>query len=363
MVFRETASPLEALAWIAAGDAFDVAVLDMQMPELDGARLAAEIRKTRDARTLPLVLLASLGHRDIAQSTADFAALLTKPIKPSQLLDALVSVLLEPGSRPIQAVSAPADQLFDVTMGQRLPLRILLAEDNATNQKLAMQLLGRMGYAADLVADGREAVEAIESREYDVVLMDMQMPEMDGLEATRHIRLRHGQGRPPYIVAMTANAMQGDREMCLAAGMDDYVSKPIAITSLIDALTRGAAATLQHESGVVLDEATLARLRAMGGSDQQFFAELIGTFLDDAPQLLRQLRQALAAGDAQTVRLVAHGLKSNGAEFGAMAFSDLCKDLELMAKSGQLDGAAALLDRIEASYESVAAALRAERDR
>jgi signal transduction histidine kinase/DNA-binding response OmpR family regulator/HPt (histidine-containing phosphotransfer) domain-containing protein len=396
MPYQATGSPREALAWIQEGESFDAGILDMQMPEMDGATLAAEIHKSRSAQTLPLVMLTSLGQRDAG--AGEFAALLTKPIKPSQLFDALITVLADaPRSASARVAQPPAERVFDATMGERLPLRILLAEDNATNQKLALHLLARMGYRADLAANGHEVLAAMERRDYDVVLMDMQMPEMDGLEATRQIRQRWGVGRPPRIVAMTANTMQGDREICLAAGMDDYVSKPIRLPLLVEALERGAEAirTLrdadaaangapaaacaigvlggpggpgapgpdaggaEQEADGVLDQAALANLLAMGGSDPQFLAELVGTFLEDAPQLLSQLRAAVAAADAATVRLVAHGLKSNGAEFGALAFSELCKELEAMGRVGQLDGAEALLARVETSFGPVAAALRA----
>jgi CheY-like chemotaxis protein/HPt (histidine-containing phosphotransfer) domain-containing protein len=379
--YRETASPREALVWIREGEHFDVGVLDMQMPDLDGIALAAEIRKLRDAQALPLVMLTSLGQRGTAQDTAAFAALLTKPLKPSQLLDALMTALTH--QRPPREVARAAPEpAFDATMGQRLPLRILLAEDNLTNQKVALQLLGRLGYRADLAANGRQALEATEKQEYDVVLMDMQMPEMDGLDATRQIRARRGPSTPPYIVAMTANAMQGDREACFAAGMNDYVSKPIVPPALMAALERGAEATReQARAGTMapaaasavdaapdgatggnghapmLDETALASLRAMGDGNPEFLSELIGTFLEDAPRLLGQLRQAVGAGDAATVRLVAHGLKSNGAEFGATAFSDLCKELETKGRASDLDGAEALLSRIEATYAELSEAL------
>jgi signal transduction histidine kinase/DNA-binding response OmpR family regulator/HPt (histidine-containing phosphotransfer) domain-containing protein len=397
MAYRETASPKEALAWIEQGEPFDAAILDMQMPEMDGIALAAAMRRSRDAQTLPLVMLTSLGQRQVDQQVAELAALLHKPIKPSQLFDALVQVFSH-RPRPVEAPRPPAETVFDATMGKRLPLRILLAEDNATNQKLALQMLSRMGYRADLAANGREVLAALERRAYDVVLMDVQMPEMDGIEATRQIRQRLGQGQPPHIVAMTANALEGDREACLAAGMDDYVSKPIRLPALVSALERSAQAAQavgskegstqgngrssgtqgstegstqgSAEPGGSLPEAAsaapgprdpaiAATLRALSGGDSQFLAELIETFLEDAPKLLRQLRDAVGTGDASTVRLVAHGLKSNGAEFGALAFSELCKDLEARGRAGQLDGAAALLAQIEAAYDHVEAELQA----
>jgi PAS domain S-box-containing protein len=248
MLPQEAASGAQALALIRRGDPFDIAVLDMQMPEMDGVQLAAEIRRYRNARSLPLVMLTSLGRTKAAEDK-EFAAHLTKPIKASQLYNVLAGIFVEERRRvpePASPTPAPASErpahpaapTFDRQLGQRVPLRILLAEDNLLNQKLALKILERMGYQADVAATGREVLEAVHHQAYDVVLMDVQMPEMDGLEATRQIRQQWPNPAGPHIIAMTANAMQGDREMCLAAGMDDYVSKPIQVTELQAALER-----------------------------------------------------------------------------------------------------------------------------
>jgi CheY-like chemotaxis protein len=273
-------------------------------------------------------------------------------------------------------------------MAHQWPLRILLAEDNTTNQKLALRLLARMGYQADVAANGLEVLEALKRQAYDVVLMDVQMPEMDGLEATRHIRRGWPEARQPRVVAMTANAMQGDREMCLAAGMDDYLSKPIRIEELVGALSQsqpleaGQAGPLELEGtpggntppppgpppeargqaepasrAAVLDRAALQNLLAVVGGEFDYLVELIDSFLEEAPQLLAELDQHVAGGDAAGVRRVAHSLKSNGADFGARAFSELCKELEMVGKSGDLGSAAGLAAQIGAEYARVALAL------
>ncbi|MEO8313013.1 MAG: response regulator, partial [Caldimonas sp.] len=232
MESRDTESPGEALRWLEAGERFDLAILDMHMPEMDGMALARRIRDVD--RKLPLVLFSSLGRREAGDTESLFAAYLAKPMRQSHLFDTLVGLLAhESVARPAAGPSAPQ---LDPGMAARHPLRILLAEDNVVNQKLAMRLLQQMGYRADLAANGIEAVESVERQVYDVVLMDVQMPEMDGLEATRRITGRWPDGRRPRIVAMTANAMQGDRELCLAAGMDDYVVKPIRVGALVEAL-------------------------------------------------------------------------------------------------------------------------------
>jgi len=235
MLPRDTALPAEALEWIRRGAPFDVAILDMQMPEMDGLMLATAIRQERDAQALPLVMLTSLGQQEAKVDIAEFAAFLTKPIKASQLYDALMDVFAqEKWSR--EKRDAAAKPQFDPEMGQRLPLRILLAEDNAVNQKLALRLLERLGYRADVAGNGLEVIESLQRQTYDVILMDVQMPEMDGLDATRHIHQDFSANVRPRIIAMTAGAMKEDRESCLEAGMDDYVSKPIRVNELTEAL-------------------------------------------------------------------------------------------------------------------------------
>jgi CheY-like chemotaxis protein/anti-sigma regulatory factor (Ser/Thr protein kinase) len=230
MSVHDTEAPEKALE-ILMRDSFDLAILDMHMPSMDGATLAARIREA--GQSLPLVLFSSAG---ISKEVSDglFAARLAKPLRQSQLFDTLVTLLVHDAA-PRQSAAA-AKSRIDPQMASRHALRILLAEDNVVNQKLALRMLQQMGYRADLASNGIEAIECVARQTYDVVLMDVQMPEMDGLEASRRITARWSAGRRPRIVAMTANAMQGDREMCLAAGMDDYLSKPIRLDELVEAL-------------------------------------------------------------------------------------------------------------------------------
>jgi signal transduction histidine kinase/CheY-like chemotaxis protein/PAS domain-containing protein len=399
MLPEATALPLEALSWVREGRPFDVAILDMQMPVMDGLSLAQEIRQLEasgksenrtQASKLPLIMLTSMGRRDLPEDLVEFAGFLTKPIKPSSLFDTLITVLTGRPTRVVKRDDREAPG-FDAAMARKLPLTILLAEDNATNQKLALRLLARMGYQADLAANGLEAVEALKRQPYDVVFMDVQMPEMDGLEATRHIRRGLPGARQPRVIAMTANAMQGDREMCLAAGMDDYVSKPIRVDELVAALSKSRPLALDTasdgassvegapggdgasgaqddtpppspsgaaETGAAdLDPAALGNLLSIVGGEFDFLVELIDSFLEDAPKLLAELDQFVAAGDASGVRRVAHSLKSNGADFGATTFSGLCKELELQARAGALEGADAQAAQIAAEYDKVEAAL------
>jgi PAS domain S-box-containing protein len=224
-------APSRALALIESGERFDVGVLDMVMPEMDGRELAREIRRYRSESDMPLLLVTSLGRLPQAREADGFSAQLAKPLKASQLYDALMRVLADRG-----VDEAPA--AADAAGAEISPLRILLAEDNAVNQKVALALLKNMGYRADVVWNGVEALEALERQPYDVVLMDVQMPELDGLDTARRICERWPAGRRPRIVAMTANAMQEDRDACFAAGMDDYVAKPIRPDALAEALRK-----------------------------------------------------------------------------------------------------------------------------
>jgi signal transduction histidine kinase/DNA-binding response OmpR family regulator len=230
------ASGAEALQLLQHGETFDLALLDYHLPEMDGVELAQEIRQ--QAAKLPLVMLSSglLTNKPVSETHgALFAKFLAKPIKPSQLFDRLLEVFDEGYSAQQRAEKV---SLATIRLGERVPLRLLLAEDNLVNQKVALRLLEKLGYRADVAANGLEVVAAVKRQRYDIVLMDVHMPELDGLAATQQICQTWSRAERPVIIAMTANAMQGDREECLAAGMDDYISKPVKIEELEAALER-----------------------------------------------------------------------------------------------------------------------------
>jgi CheY-like chemotaxis protein len=336
----------------------------MQLPEMDGLALAREIRCYRDEGALPLVLLTSIGRLRDARGAPDFSAQLTKPVKASQLYEALVRILAgEPATE-----WTPRDAADASTSGTA-ELRLLVAEDNPVNRRLALALLGSLGYHADVVESGQEVIDALERRVYDVVLMDVQMPVLDGIEATRRIRGHSPPGAGPTIIAMTANAMQGDRDACLAAGMNDYLPKPIRIDELSRALARchrvedGRAESAPCPDDVV-DRAALETLAsALGGGDEGWEAvgALIDAFLEDAPTQIADIRDAIKRGDAIEVRRVAHALKSNGATFGAGRFSEQCQGLEALGRQGDLSGAPVVLERADQAWGHVTEALEAVR--
>ncbi len=351
--------PSEALALVEAGEPFDVAVLDMMMPEMDGLALGAEIRTRRSEQDLPLVLLTSLGRLPEDQWSGVFSAQLAKPFKASQLYNTLLRLLT--GSERAQEtaeVAADGEQAMS-------SLRILLAEDNAMNQKVALRLLERLGYRADVASNGLEALAALERQPYDVVLMDVQMPELDGLDASRRICEQWPPESRPHIIAMTANALPEDREACFSAGMNDYVAKPIRADELAAALKRVRPlrnrAAVSGEGEINLEAAALQNLRDLGGVD--FLIEVVDLFLADAPALMTSLRSSLERQDSDELRRAAHTLKSNGSTLGATAFAELCRTVEQHARDGRLDGLSQLVDQIEQEYralEDTLASLRSE---
>jgi CheY-like chemotaxis protein len=331
------------------------------MPEMDGLTLAREIIQVLGAETMPMIMLSSSGSAEAGVRKMPFAAYLTKPVKPSLLYDALVKAF---GREREAAPSEQSGELqFDSQMAARLPLRILLAEDNAVNQKLALRMLERMGYRADLAGNGLEVLQALHRQTYDVVFMDVQMPEMDGLEATRQIRAERPGDTRPHIIAMTANAMREDREVCLAAGMDDYLSKPIRVNEMIKALKncspfqKPIAEEAAAPAKVEPVELGLEKLQELADGDRTFLLEMVNIYLEDAPKLLKDARAAIVTGNAQSLRLAAHSLKSNSVEFGATQLSDLAQELEMMGKAGTLEGAYEKFLLVEQAYARVELAL------
>jgi CheY-like chemotaxis protein len=239
----------EALSLVRQGVPFDAAIVDTQLPDAGCANFVQELQENAgrkgplwkdDVSSLPLIALSHIGRAGRNADRSLFAAQLTIPIKSSQLYNALNAVL---GIRLAHAGSTSSKSKTVRNMADQLPLRILLAEDNVINQKVAQHILGRLGYLPDVVANGREVIEALSRQAYDVVLMDMHMPEMDGMQATQLVRKQFPQSHQPAIIALTADAMQGDRERCMAAGMDNYLSKPLRIEELSEVL---ALTAVQH---------------------------------------------------------------------------------------------------------------------
>lgn len=367
MLTQTASSGMEALQ-ILQQEQFDLAILDMQMPKMDGLSLAAEIRKQPNLQKLILVMLTSIDKSQISQQTVeslDLALVITKPVKQSHLYRLLDEILCQ---QPAPVKHSPVKQ--DVKKQQiaaRSPLRILLAEDNAVNQKVALYVLQQIGYQADVVSNGLEVLEALNRQAYDVILMDVQMPKMDGLTATRQILAQSAAPRP-RIIAMTASAMQGDREACLDAGMDGYLSKPIRIEELEIALQAVAGGKKAIDCALtgeikgamqVLDPEALKALQAMFGENAASIVnEMIDCYLEDAPQYLSAIAQAIIDKDATKLHYASHTLKSSSATLGAMKLSNLCKELETHSRNGHTGDGLSQLAQLQAQYEQVKAALQ-----
>ena len=353
---KAAASGAEALAILNGPDPVDVAILDMQMPEMDGLNLATEIQKRFGERSIPLIMLTSLGYR-LQNRTNLFAAYLNKPIKPAQLYRVMIDLFT--GTDDTLQKFTPHSEL-DHQLGQKHPLRILLAEDNLVNQKVALGILNRIGYRADVAASGTEVITALKRQQYDVILMDIQMPEMDGLKATHYIRRTLDPAYQPTIIALTANVLKNDKEIYLTSGMDSYLSKPIRIPDLVKILEQCHPLSPKmkvngHGSALPnFDHAMLAQFKELMGSDgDEMMAELITLFLEDTPKQINTLEQSLKPADPEQLRQTSHALKSSSASLGALGISALCAELEAIGKQGSTLGAAERISRIQAEYHGV----------
>ncbi|MEB3339543.1 response regulator [Okeania sp.] len=367
MVSQAVSGGEEALDILKSGEKFDVAILDIRMPRMDGISLAREIRQLPPFEKLPLVFVSSLGEIESANITAniDSSVYLNKPIKQSQLEKILIGILtgnVVDSTRKIELES-------NVKLAETLPLKILLAEDNVVNQKVAVNILKNLGYRADIVANGFEVLVALHRQFYDVVLMDVQMPEMDGLSATQHICSEWVKEERPRIIAMTANAMQGDREKCLNAGMDDYITKPVRREALITALSKCSALQKEivkaekvdiTESEEAVDTGVLEELKEMAGNDSEMVVEIIDCYLEDSPKLLDEISQAVQEKDSELLRTSAHSMKSSSASVGAIKLSQFCKKLEYIGRGGTTEGANVIFSEAKEEYVRVEAALRNE---
>ncbi|GAB4535887.1 MAG: hypothetical protein Tsb0014_23220 [Pleurocapsa sp.] len=362
----------KALEAIAQGIVFDLAILDMQMPQMDGLSLARAIHQQENYRDLPLVMLSSLGKQEIIQQAQDvkFAAILNKPIQQSQLYQVLTRAC---GGQLVKVKTTDRTFVQDC-LAESLPLNILLAEDIVVNQKVALLILQQMGYRADVVSNGIEVLEALRRQVYDVILMDVNMPEMDGLTATQLICQQWQPPSRPRIIAMTANAMTGDREKCLAAGMDDYISKPIRVDELKAALSkcqpeansqdnpqlpnRKAAKTSQPR-GETVDFSVLESLCEMAGEEASLLlTEMINTYLEDTEQRLQDIADAITQANAETIKQAAHSMKSSSANLGAMNLAQVCEQLEQLGRAQTIENTATLLTDARSQFALVEQDLR-----
>ncbi|MCD6406243.1 MAG: response regulator [Planctomycetes bacterium] len=364
-------------AAVAEGDPFEVAVLDMVMPEMDGKMLGEKIKSDPDLQETVLVMMTGFGKRGDAAALEKigFSAYMRKPIRQSQLRDCIQAAL---GRKSQGAKGAGGTLVTRHTLAEahKSRVRILVAEDIETNRKVALKLLEKLGYRADAVANGREAVEALKTTAYDIVFMDVQMPEMDGFTATRAIRdeasgvLNHD----TVVVAMTAHAMKGDREDCLEAGMNDYISKPLRSEALAEVIAKWAFREKppqeepSQEKPSQEDSPQESRPPEPAGpeeiafdrtdlmdrldGDEEFLREIVAAFIADAPRQIDGLRDALADGDAAEVRRRAHALKGASANISAVWMQRVSLEMEMAGEAGDLEKAAFLLERLSQEFET-----------
>ena len=349
----------EAAAAVEQQRPFDIGILDLNMPGMDGIELAATLKADPATTAITLFLLSSSGQR-LSAAEAErrgLAGTLTKPVRQSELYDCLIAGL-NGGASPDQPepTPTPADE-----PGERRG-QILLVEDNKMNQLVASKVLAKLGYRYDIANHGGEAVAALKAGSYDAVLMDCQMPEMDGYEATAEIRRIEGAERHTPIIAMTAAAMEGDRETCLAAGMDDYITKPVrpeAISAVLDKwILRQTVDTPEVASETqTLDPEQIELLRSLDDGDGAVLAEIIDEYLTQTARDRGLLADVASEGDPEALHRVAHALKGASANVGATTLATVCAEIEARGRFEQLDGLAELLARFDAEFSRVRDAL------
>lgn len=334
---------------------FDLVILDIQISEMSGLELVNKIRE--DYQDLPILVLTPFDNPQIIDqlSSIKFVAALNKPIKQSQLYNALT----QSWTRSINRADHFISSSISPKIAEQFPLRILLAEDHLVNQKMALLILKRMGYQAEVAANGVEVLSALRRQSYDVILMDIQMPEMDGLAATRQICQEWEPHQRPRIIAMTANAMQSDRQSCMEAGMDDYLSKPIQIDLLVQALRR--CQPIFDVTPARLDPDSIQAIHQIAGTSlSTFLPELINCYFLETPKLIQTMHSALASQDDSDLRRVAHTLQSSSSALGATDLSRFCRELEQSAIAKEFAIAATQVESIQSEYLRVQAALKLE---
>jgi CheY-like chemotaxis protein len=375
MTNRVAATPEQAIDLLAQAAArnipYDIAVIDLGLPGMDPLELARTIRGRADIAKVRLVML-TRRQVDIKNARdAGIDACLAKPVRQTVLYECLVNVM---AGQPQEAAAAPAVREAVNTAPAGLRGNILLVEDNLINQQVALGILQIQGYSVTVVNNGREALDARAQGDFDLILMDCHMPEMDGFEATMEIREREQSsiGKRVPIIAVTANAMAQDREECLNAGMDDHLSKPFSMQTMQDMLDRWMPQAASTKSAAAAELAARATAKAAEVLDRQVLDQLstllkperlartINLYLVESPKLIQKMKQAAAASDAPEIVRSAHSLKSSSGNLGAKVLSRYCGDIEASARRADAEEACKIFAKIETEYRCVERALTAE---
>lgn len=345
----------EVLEVLKTSKIYDLAILDMLMPDMDGLELGKKIKEIKERENLPMIMLTSVGNLKEYKDPTDniFAEYIAKPIKKNEMFNILVKVLT---NSAVTFGREHTETKLDKNLAVKLPLKILVAEDNLINQKLAVRLLQQMGYSADVASNGLEVLEALNRQHYEIVFMDIQMPEMDGLEATKHILKNRKLELRPKIIAMTANVMQGDREICIEAGMNDYIGKPILIEEVQRALIKwGKEIRAEKEmrkirfSKTFLDMDVVNGLREIG--DINFVNDMIKLYINQSTDLINNIRENSAKSNFDKVFLDTHSLKGSSLNLGAKEIAELCRQIETKIKENDTPGLMYLVKELEKTFE------------
>jgi CheY-like chemotaxis protein len=342
---------------------FELVITDMMMPDEDGAGLVAHMQQQPQLAAVPVIMLSSAGMQWHGSGEANAPQVLTKPVRQSELYNALCQALRKsPGGK---TTARPRARRL------RLSGRVLLAEDNLANQEVALAMLHNLGVSVEVAANGMDVMALLERQQFDLILMDCQMPVMDGFQATAAIRAREGEQRHIPIVALTANAVAGDRQRCLAVGMDEYLSKPFTQDQLGDMLRRwlapaaprsaapgaeGAPAAPPAAAGGLLDQEALATLRQLRPG---LLRRVVDAWLEQSPALYRDVELAARSADGALLYRAAHSLKNGSANVGARQLSELCAELEQRGRHGQLEELSQAMAELAPLYQATSAALRA----
>jgi CheY-like chemotaxis protein/HPt (histidine-containing phosphotransfer) domain-containing protein len=353
---------------VEIGDPYKIVLLDMQMPEKDGMTCLAEIKQNDKVKDVHVIILTSMGHRGDAGKLTSLGCdgYLVKPVKKDHLREMILTVLgQKPNEATLKTPTGPLVTSHTISERRRKLVHILLAEDNVINQKLAVNLLQKSGYSVDVVDNGKMAVEAMLNQAYTLVLMDVQMPEMDGFEATQEFRIKDTAGKKTPIIAMTAHAMKGDRERCLAAGMDDYLSKPLEPKEFFQTINKWISLRLPKTGTLDLDSISQPQIVHLDsspistdpinivealprfGDDMEFFKSMLADFIKNLPERIENLEEALSQEDIKSLTRLAHNLKGASANFSAEGIRKTAAEIEINGNNGEMTNVSALIIRIK----------------
>jgi PAS domain S-box-containing protein len=351
----------KAIGWIRNEEHFDLVAIDSQMIKVKAVEIAGEIRKLKEKAELPIVLFNADRTESILFDYTDavVSAVIPKNVDRSKMLDILIGVFsIEEHQRSQQNAGLSR---MDKKLGEKIPIRILIAEDNKINQKLAQNIFEGLGYKPDIVQNGVEVIEMMKKETYDLIFMDVQMPEMDGLEATRFIMNKMSLPKKPVIVAMTAFALEGDKEKCIEAGMNDYISKPFMIEEIVDKITtwcgtknnmiRENKEAEKEKKYEMIDQSIIQRLKNMALSDPGFLKEVINMFLAQAPVIIREMEQHCKSNEFEKMGQAAHKLKGSSLNLGARKLAEICRDIEIRSRTNDLRECEQMLASLNMVYE------------